>query len=44
MGKYCESDGLLPLLLNFPSFQSHPSDSSLGERSSKLCTSSLSGT
>ena len=40
----CEGDGLLTLLLDFPSFQSQPPDSSLGERSSKLCKSSLSGT
>ena len=44
MRKCCEGDGLLTLLLNFPSFQSQPSDSSLSERSSKLCKSSLSGT
>ena len=44
MRKCCEGDVLLTLLLNFPSFQSQPSDSSLSERSSKLCKSSLSGT
>ena len=44
MRKCCEGDGLLTLLLNFPSFQPQPSDSSLSERSSKLCKSSLSGT
>ena len=44
MRKCCEGDGLLTLLLNFPSFQSQLSDSSLSERSSKLCKSSLSGT
>ena len=38
--KCCEGDGLLTLLLNFPSFQSHPPDSSLSERSSELCKSS----
>ena len=44
MRKCCEGDRLLTLLFNFPSFQSQPSDSSLSERSSKLCRSSLSGT
>ena len=44
MRNCCEGDGLLTVLLNFPSFQSQPSDSSLSERSSKLCEYSLSGT
>ena len=44
MRKCCEGDGLLTVLLNFPSFQSQPSDSSLIERSSKSCKCSISGT
>ena len=44
MRKCCEGDGLLTLLHNFPSLQSQPPDSSLSERSSKLCKSSLPGT
>ena len=44
MRKCCEGDGLLTLLLYFPCYKSQPSDSSLSERSSKLCKSSLSGT
>ena len=44
MRKCCDGDGLLTLLLNFHSFQSQPSDSSLSESSSKLCKSSRSGT
>ena len=44
MRKCCEGDALLTLLLHFPNFQSQPPDSSLSERSSKLCKSSLSGT
>ena len=44
MRKCCEGDGLLTVLLNFPNIQSQPSDSSLSERSSKLCISYLSGT
>ena len=44
MRKCYEGERLLTLLLNFPSFQSQPSDSSLIESSSKLCKSSLSGT
>ena len=44
MRKCCEGDGLLTLFLDFPSFQSQPSDSSLSGRSKKLCKYSLSGT
>ena len=44
MRKCCEGGGILTLLINFPSAQSQPTDSSLSERSSKFCTSSLSDT
>ena len=44
MRKCCEGDGLLIVLLDFASVQSQPSDSSLSERSSKLCKFYLSGT
>ena len=44
MRKCGEGDGLLTLLLNFPSFQSQSSDNSLSESSNTLCKSSLSDT
>ena len=44
MRKCCEGDGPLALLLNVPSFQFQPPDSSLERKSSKLCKSSFSGT